>query len=347
MSLTQQVRRANADQDVRRASNEFIMLAKCLAVGGDLPNALEYAKQNRAVERVQEVLKAAVAAGTTTDTAWASALVPYQSIANGFLESLRNQSAYQSILSDGGFRVVPFKSRLGVVSVGAVASRIGEMGLKPISRISVTSDQLDQILKAVCIVVVSSELARFSGPVGNQLIGAELRGAVSVETDTIFFAELLTTSVPSVPSSGNSAADAWSDIAYLFGSVPLNAQSSPYFVAGPVAARSLATRTAAAGQTFPDLGVQGGTMVGVPLLISDGVAEDQLVLLDGNKIAVADGGITLDSSTQASIPLSDDGAGAPMSLWQQNATGIRCERTFSMQALTDNAVAYVSSVGAS
>ena len=148
---------------------------------------------------------------------------------------------------------------------------------------------------------MSNEVARFSGPIGTQLIGNELRGAVAVETDSIFFAELLNTGVPSVPSSGASAADGWSDLSFLFASVPLNAQSTPYFVAGPVAARSFAMRTTAGQSAFPSLGLTGGELMGVPLLISDGIDEDQLVLLDANRIAVADGGIVLDSSTQATL----------------------------------------------
>src|SRR5699024_1832775 len=58
---------------------EFARYAMCLAKGkGNLQVASAVAqKQDPETERVNNVLKAAVAAGTTTDTAWASTLVEY------------------------------------------------------------------------------------------------------------------------------------------------------------------------------------------------------------------------------------------------------------------------------
>ena len=84
--------------------------------------------------------------------------------------------------------------------------------------------------------------------------------------------------------------------------------------------------------------------MGVPLLVSDGVDEDSLVLLDANRVPIADGGVTLDTSEHATVSLSDGDIIPQSSLWQQNMTGIKCERLFSMQPLGDCA-ASVSEVG--
>ena len=223
---------------------------------------------------------------------------------------------------------------------------VGELGRKPITRLSVTGDTLDAELKAVAIIVVSNELERFSGPIGNALFAAELRGAVATETDTIFFSELLSSGTPTQGTGGATAANAWSDLKFLFGAVPMTSRSAPYFVGGPLAIQSLALRNSAGQSAFPALGVTGGEIAGVPALVSDGVDENTLVLLDANRIVVADAGITLDSSRHATLSLSDDGTGAQSSLWQQNATGLKAERIFSMAPMGDCA-ATVTGIGAS
>src|SRR5699024_7994752 len=70
---------------------EFARQAMCFAKGkGNLQVASAVAqKQYPEMERVNNVLKAAVAAGTTTDTDWASSLVEYNDFAGDFVEYLR------------------------------------------------------------------------------------------------------------------------------------------------------------------------------------------------------------------------------------------------------------------
>ena len=119
----------------------------------------------------------------------------------------------------------------------------------------------------------------------------------------------------------------------------MTSRSAPYFVGGPLAIQSLALRNSTGQSSFPLLGVTGGEIAGVPALVSDGVDENTLVLLDANQIVVADAGIVLDSSRHATISLSDDGTGAQSSLWQQNATGLKAERIFAMHPLGENCAA--------
>ena len=104
---------------------------------GGLPGALEAAKANCATDRVVDVLRAAVSAGTTTDATWAAPLVAYQAISAGFLESLKSASAFQAILSAGAFRVVRFVRGLGIVASGAVATRVAELFPTLVSRLSI------------------------------------------------------------------------------------------------------------------------------------------------------------------------------------------------------------------
>src|SRR5574340_391804 len=77
----------------------FVRYAMALAASkGNLMLAAEYAQRlDDQTPEVGMVLKAAVAAGTTTDATWASPLVVYQTLANEFIELLRPATIIGSI----------------------------------------------------------------------------------------------------------------------------------------------------------------------------------------------------------------------------------------------------------
>ena len=91
---------------------EFARYAKCLAAAhGSRSEALEIAKTHYPdMPRLHTVLKAAVAAGTTTDSTWAGALVDYQHFSGDFVEYLRPMTIIGRL---PGFRRVPFNIRVG------------------------------------------------------------------------------------------------------------------------------------------------------------------------------------------------------------------------------------------
>ncbi len=71
----------------------------------------------------------------------------------------------------------------------------------------------------------------------------------------------------------------------------------------------MATLRNAGGQrVFPNVGALGGDILGVPLLVSPG-AGSNLILLDADAILVADGGLELGNSNQATIEMSDAPSG--------------------------------------
>src|SRR5262245_29935726 len=120
MSIARQIGAVSASIESRTKAFEFVSLCKYLMMAGPSGTpaaALLEAEAGRAPPSVKDVLKAAVAAGTSTATGWASELAQdYRQIAAGFIESLRNESAFQRMLSDNAFRVVPLRTRIGAVS---------------------------------------------------------------------------------------------------------------------------------------------------------------------------------------------------------------------------------------
>ena len=91
---------------------EFARYVKCLAAArGNRWEALEMAKANYPQHpRIATVLKAAVAAGTTTDATWAGPFVEYQTLTSEFIDYLRPQT----IIGKFGTGGVP-RAQLGAV----------------------------------------------------------------------------------------------------------------------------------------------------------------------------------------------------------------------------------------
>ena len=115
--------------------------------------------------------KAAATAGTL------AAFSDYSVIAQGFVNSLVNASAFDTMLAS--MTPVPLQTgTLGAVSTGAQAFSVAEGSTKAISKLSLTGQQQNP-MKAHCVVVVTQELAKAPGANATQLIGRELRNAVS------------------------------------------------------------------------------------------------------------------------------------------------------------------------
>jgi hypothetical protein len=95
---------------------------------------------------------------------------------------------------------------------------------------------------------------------------------------------------------------------------------------------------------FPGVTVSGGTLGGIPLRVSQYLANNggsggaPFILVDESEVFLADdGSVTLDASEQASIEMSDTPAGSSIatvaasstnlvSMWQTNSIALRAER---------------------
>jgi hypothetical protein len=180
------------------------------------------------------------------------------------------------------------------------------------------------------------------------LIGTELRNGVAAATNVAFVAAMTTGLTPTA-SAGTTAANALTDIGKLLASVTLGETSRPYFVMNPARAKSGAMLLTTAGSfAFPALTPLGGSIVGIPVLVSDAVAAGQVLLVDASGIAGDSDVITLDASGQAMIQLDDTpddpvtASTAMTSLWQHNMRAIRASRYFAAERFRTGAVAAIS-----
>lgn len=338
------------------------VIAQCRAKG-NLMQAAEIAKQWSDTPEVEQVLKAAVAAGTTTDATWAAPLVPYQNMTGDFIELLRPATLVGRMT---GLRTVPFNVRIPGQTQGSTVAWVGETRAKPVSALAFEDITL-RFNKLAGIVVISDELARLSTPSAEAIIRGDLVAQIAQFTDDSFinpaYAAVtdvrpasVTNGVTPIAASGTDADALRADVRAVYASfIAANLSTAgAAWVMTSTQAMAIGMMQNPLGQTeFPGLGAEGGTFMGLPVLVSEVVPSDSngsiIVLVKQSEILLADeGGVTVDVSREASLQMNstpDSPATASTvmtSLWQNNLLGIRAERMITWRKRRPQAVAYIS-----
>lgn len=343
----------------------FARFAKALAAAnGSRSEALEIArKQYPDDAKLHHVLKAAVGAGTTTDPTWAGALVEYQDYAQDFVEFLRPQTIIGRFGQGSipALRNVPFNIRIPAQTSGGSANWVGQGKAKPLTKFDFQSITFS-FAKVAAIAVLTDELIRFSNPAADALVRNALAEAVVARLDTDFIipskAEApgvspasITNGITAIPSTGIPDDDA----AAAFGVfVAANLQpNGAVWLMSSTTALALSMRKNALGQKeYPEVTLLGGTFQGLPVIVSQYVG-NQLVLVNAPDIYLADdGGVAVDMSREASLEMATDPTGDSttptgtelVSMFQTNSVAIRAERWINWKRRRTAAVAVISNV---
>lgn len=314
-------------------------------------------------------LKATVAAGTTTDSTWASPLVEAQTFMGDFINYLRPRT----LIGQAQFRPVPFNVRIGGQSSGGTAGWVGQGKAKPVTKFDFTETTIP-FTKVAAIAVITQELARFSDPSAEMLVRDSLADCVIARVDTdLFDPDLaavanvspagLLSGVSPVSVVGNSVDYGDPDTVRAAIAVLWSAWDSTYlgarpaYYTTPAVARQLAlSREALGTPAFPGMTMTGGNIGGVPVRVSQYLANNggsggaPFILVDEAEVYLADdGSVTLDASDVASIEMNDaptQAAGTPtaaslVSMWQTNSIAFRAERFIWWGARRSGAVQWI------
>lgn len=316
---------------------------------------------------VETILKAAVAAGTTTDSTWASPLVELENATNEFADLLRPATIIGRI---PGLRRVPFNIKVPRTTSDPTSYWVGEASVKPVSSMAFDSIELT-FNKVAGIVPITEELMRFSNPAAEGIIRDALVASIAYLTDRDFLDPTkavstgvspasITNGVTPIAASGTSA-DAFRDdlgnliAEYLEANMSVN---GVVLVMTSVQAMRLALMRNTLGQReFPDIGPAGGSIEGIPVVTSENIVATGSSPTDGYPIVAInapevyladDGGVNVDISREASLQM-DSAPDSPttastvlVSLWQRNMVAIRAERYITWKKRRDTAVQFIS-----
>lgn len=364
---------------------EFAQFAICLAAAkGNVPQALEIAKSRYSGnESLVTSLKAAVSAGTTTDTTWAAPLVDtYQRFAGDFIEFLRPQTVLGKFGTGGipSLRRVPFNISVAGQTSGGAGYWVGEGAPKPLTKFDYNEVTL-RWAKVANIAVLTEELVRFSNPAAESLVRQSLADALIARLDIDFIdptkAEVSNVSpasiingVTPVASSGTDADAVRRDIAAVFQKYIAANQTPTGGVWIMSASRALALslmRNPLGQSEFPGINMMGGTLEGLPVIVSEYIPRtagdpvgppitpdtDIVILVNASDVFLADDGqVMIDASREASLQMLDDptnnsGTGTAttmISMFQTNSVAIRAERWINWKKRRSTAAQYISGV---
>ena len=279
---------ASLEQATR--AGELNAIFKYVALAGSVGGAIRIAEADRASPRVVNVLKTAVTAGGLST--WGSQVGDFGSLITAFFETLKNVSAFDALLPS--MRRVPFRSRVVVVTAGATGVVVTEGHVTQISSLAFNGATTEQ-RKALAVIVANEELLKLGAPGTLDLFGRELRAAVATVTDQAFIS-VLTSGVSPITSAGTTVPAIANDFAAGFTAIPTSAASRLFAITTSAIAKAWTTRLDSGTAAFPLMKPQGGTMFGIPVIVSDGVTAGEIIFVDANSIAASAGTMEIDSS---------------------------------------------------
>lgn len=343
-------------------------------------------------ESVREVSKSLYGENSATHGFFAKAAVSAHDTSGGlvgdetsafadFIEYLRPMTILGKFGQNGvpSLRQVPFRVPLIGQDSGGEGYWVGEGKAKPLTNFTFSRSVLEP-LKVANIAVATEETLRDSSPSAETILRDQLAAALAARLDIDFIDPTkaavagvspasITNGVTFEVSSGTDADAVRADVKALFNAfiAANNAPTSGVWIMPSTVALSLSMMLNPLGQQeFPGINMNGGTFMGLPVIVSEYVptaydpdgagaatAGAVVVLANASDIYLADdGGIAVDMSREASLEMSDAPTGdsiAPtaaslVSMFQTNSVAFRAERTINWGKRRASAVAALGSV---
>jgi HK97 family phage major capsid protein len=326
--------------------NEFVSAVRYLMIekGGA---AAKFAERNHAPERVVDFVKAAIEPGTTLTSNWGDPLSNVQNLSNAFLNSLVGVSVLDTLLP--AMLQLPPRTTIVSVTTTLTGGTVLEAAVKPASQLSLAATDLEPV-KVAAYCAVTTELLRMSTPGALELLKRELRIAITKATNTFFLSKFA--GVPSFVSSGVTGTGFRQDLRTLLANVSSGAESKLYLLLGRNIAEALAVLQDSSGAgAFPLATVNGGSIGGIQIVVSDEVTSGEMILVDASQLAVAQEGFRIEQSNQASIQLNSTpdspttGSTVMTSLWQANMSAVRAERYVGLALIRSDCAAKITGIG--
>ena len=322
---------------------------------------------------IQYLERAAVAGGTGTDPTWAGPLMDPTNLTADFLAWLRPQTIIGQFGTGSipSLRRMPFNVAIAGQTSGGLGYWVGEGKAKPLTKYDFDRQTL-LYTKVAAISVITEELARFSSPSAEQLVRDGLRDSVVERLDIDFVDPAhaavvnvspasITNGVTPIASSGATADDIRDDLANLiaaFVSTNQNVAKLVLITPNTVALALSLMRNSLGGREFDGIGVMGGTLEGIPVVVSQyahtAAAGNMLIACNADMIGYADDDVvTVEASREASLemdsaPVGASGVptGAPslVSMWQTNSIALRAERFINWKKLRPGAVSFINHI---
>lgn len=326
--------------------------------------------------RVPMVIKAAVEAGSvggsSTAGNWGMELVGDETGAVAdFAEYLRPQTILGRFGADGipALNEVPFRTPLLSMTAGLTGYWVGEGKAKPLSKGAFARTTLEP-LKCAALTAVTKELLMDSSPKADVMLRNELGASLIAVKDLSFIdpanagsanvePAAVTNGITPIAATGTGdAADVRTDIRALLSAFRAanNPPRSGVWIMNSNTAIALGLMMNALGQSeFPGINMNGGSLQGLPIIVSDYVPADTnghiVVLINAQDVFYAeDGAVQVMTSEHASLEMDN----APshdsvtptestlVSMFQTNSVAFLAEQRLNWKRRRDSGVQVLS-----
>jgi HK97 family phage major capsid protein len=288
------------------------------------------------------VSKAAVTPVYGTD----SAVAQYNDLETEFIDLLRPKTIMGRMTQ---LRRVPFMSRMGRQLTGVTGAFVGEGAPKPVQKLTFDNATLGYAKVAV-IVVLSDEARKFNDINAETRVRDDMVAGIATYVDKRFMDPAYSAVANVSPASITNAAtrvqggtatslagiDAVVASAFApFSTSDVDPSSAVWVMSAATALKLSMRRNSYDEYAYPDISINGGTWMGLPVIVSSAMAavgsptETQIALVTQSEVLLAEEGLAIDMSTEASLQLNDApsaGAQSLVSLWQNNLMALRAER---------------------
>ncbi len=319
------------DKGIGFAQYARAKLASALeAKKGNFKSPVDMAKQMGFSDEVQDLVQKATV-GTTTDAAFASALVQENRLVGEFVDLLKAATVFDKLQ---GMRNVPFNSTIPAKTKRGKASWVGEGKKKPLTNPEFGDVKIKEH-KLAAITVYTQELMRRSDPAVDILVRDDLIEASQILIDETFLGVQAETDVipagvlngvTAITASGTTAAAYDADLQQLednFLEANLSLDGSYYLMSETRAARMGRIRDALGNHYFSGMQGINKELNGRPVITSQTVS-DKIALIKTSELLLAqDGGVDVSYSDQATL---EDADGTIINLWQENKFAVRVEK---------------------
>lgn len=354
----------------------FARIVKCVGMAqGNWSGAIEIAKSlyGDRDPAVVETIKANVVGGATVAGNWATNLVGDETSAYAdFVEYLRPTTILGKFGSNGvpGLRSVPFRVALVGQTAGGAGYWVGEGKPAPLTSLDFSRSTLEP-LKVANIAVLTKEVIRDSSPSSEMIVRDQLAAALRARMDLDFIdpakaassgvspASILNGLTP-IASAGNTADNVREDIRQVFAAfiAANNAPTTGVWIMPSTIALGASMLVNTLGQPeFPGLTMNGGTLMGLPVITSEYVPTvsggSYVALVNASDIYLGDeGGLSVEMSTEASLQMLDNPtndvvtptATSMVSMFQTGSVAFKAERTINWALRRSSAAQVLSGV---
>lgn len=257
-------------------------------------------------------------------------------------------------------RHVPVNTPYCAVSTGATAYWTKAGRATPVSKMAFARETTES-LKVAALTVFDKALLNSSDPKAEALIRNDLARALIELSDRTFLDRdnggipaRMPASVTDGATSIAATSDFADDVASAIDAFRGDLQTASW-VLHPKLAAKLGLRAGGRGAAA-DLGARGGSLAGLPAIVSTACSQDSdghvIALIDAASVCVVDEGLEIFRSTQATVEMDDAPSGdtvtpsaattAMVSLFQTDSVGLIVSRAINWKLARPNAVVCIT-----